>query len=314
MSTNPTHAHEPASDVRAAPKLKRIPNPAVPVPPIAWPTLGLFVAALGLWGAGTALYVADVWPWPLSTLVNTIATFMLFTVVHDASHRSVSTSNAVNVWLGRVAALFVAPTSGFSTFRFIHMQHHRFTNDAARDPDHYTNPHGAPHWQLPLRWLTIDLWYGRFYLRRLKSRPRREKVELAITYAVVVGILATAIATGYGFEALVLWLVPHRLEIGVLGWSFDYLPHSHLTPTALEDNFRATRNRVGAERLLTPLLLYQNYHLVHHLHPIIPFYRYISVWRRREEEYLAHQPALSDWRGRELTVEEYRRIRELAHH
>ena len=59
-------------------------------------------------------------------------------------------------------------------------------------------------------------------------------------------------------------------------------------------------------------MLYQNYHLVHHLHPLIPFYRYLAVWRRNEETYLEGEPALATPRGRELTVAEYRRIRELA--
>ena len=30
------------------------------------------------------------------------------------------------------------------------------------------------------------------------------------------------------------------------------------------------------EWLLTPLMLSQNYHLVHHLHPSVPFYRYVA--------------------------------------
>jgi ring-1,2-phenylacetyl-CoA epoxidase subunit PaaE len=72
-------------------------------------------------------------------------------------------------------------------------------------------------------------------------------------------------------------------------------------------------NRIGFERLLTPLALYQNYHLVHHLHPAVPFYRYIAVWRRNEERYLERNPALSTVRGRPLTASEYRRLRELEH-
>lgn len=52
--------------------------------------------------------------------------------------------------------------------------------------------------------------------------------------------------------------------------------------------------------------------LRHHLHPLIPFYRYLVVWRRNEEQYLSGDPALSTIRGRELTVDEYRRIRELS--
>ena len=47
---------------------------------------------------------------------------------------------------------------------------------------------------------------------------------------------------------------------------------------------------------------------------MVPFYRYIKVWRRNEDEYLEHDPALSDVRGRPLTVDEYRRLRELQEH
>jgi ring-1,2-phenylacetyl-CoA epoxidase subunit PaaE len=108
--------------------------------------------------------------------------------------------------------------------------------------------------------------------------------------------------------------VPQRLAVLLLGWSFDYLPHHGLHLTHRQDPFKATRNRVGLERLLSPVMLYQNYHLVHHLHPVIPFYRYIAVWRKQEDEYLEHEPALTDVRGRPLTADEYRRIRELAHH
>jgi fatty acid desaturase len=106
---------------------------------------------------------------------------------------------------------------------------------------------------------------------------------------------------------------PLHLDRLGLGWAFDYLPHCHLRPEAEASRFRATRNRIGFEWAVTPLTLYQNYHLVHHLHPRVPFYRYIAVWRRREREYLERQPALSTVRGRPLTPDEYRRLRGLQH-
>ena len=76
----------------------------------------------------------------------------------------------------------------------------------------------------------------------------------------------------------------------------------------------AALNRIGSEPWLSPLLLYQNYHLVHHLHPVVPFYRYIRVWRRNEEAYLDGGPALTTVRGRPITVEEYRALRRLREH
>lgn len=290
-------------------QIRTIPDPAEGVPRVAWPTVLLFAGGAATWLGSTALAVTGTWPWPLSTALSTIASFVLFTVAHEASHATISTSAALNTWLGRLATPMFAPFAGYRTWRFIHMQHHRFTNHAdGSDPDHYT--HRGARWTRLARWLTIDLYYLVFYLPKLRRRPRGEQLELALTLAVVGGACAALVATGHLLWVLVLYLLPCRLAVGLLGWAFDYLPHNGLGHL---DRYRATRNRIGLERLLTPLLLYQNYHLVHHLHPIIPFYRYIAVWRRNEDAYLAHDPALSTVGGRTLTVAEYRALRALQH-
>jgi ring-1,2-phenylacetyl-CoA epoxidase subunit PaaE len=291
----------------------RIPDPEEPVPRLSVPGVALFLAGVGLWSGSSALALTHQWPLYVSVPFNAVASYMLFTISHDASHHSLSSMEAANVWIGRVAGLFFAPHAGFRTWRFIHMQHHRFTNhDDGRDPDHYTNR--GPRWQKPLRWVTIDLYYMVFYLPKLRTRPRRERVELAATWLLVGGFSVAAIITGYALELFVLYYLPIRLAIVWLGFAFDYLPHNGLHHRPTEDRFKTTRNRIGLERLVSPLLLYQNYHLVHHLHPIVPFHKYIAVWRRNEEDYLAGEPALSDLRGRPITVEEYRRLRELANH
>ncbi len=283
------------------------------MPTVPWPTVGLFAAGLSIFAGSSTLAVTGVLPWPVSTLFNAIASFMLFTVSHEASHHSASSSDALNTWMGRIATPMFASHASFSAWRFVHMQHHRFTNESdGRDPDHYTNR--GPKWLAPLRWITVDLWYIVFYAPKLRSRPRAEKVELAITLAVVIGGSAALIATGNAFWLLVLYFLPVRIAILALGWAFDYLPHHGLHETADENRFGTTRNRIGAERVLSPLMLYQNYHLVHHLHPVIPFYRYVAVWRRGEESYLANDPPLSTVNGRPLTTDEYRRLRALADH
>jgi fatty acid desaturase len=293
--------------------MTRIPDPAEPVPSLAIPTFLLLLAGIGLWVGSSALYLADVLPWWAAVPLNAIASYLLFTVSHDAAHHSVSSNGALNKWIGRLATPFFAPQAGFQTWRFIHMQHHRFTNhDDGSDPDAYTMR--GPAWQRPFRWATVDVYYMVFYLPKLASRPRAEKVELVSQWAIVGAIAIAAAATGHIVDFLVLLVLPCRVAIVYLAWAFDYLPHHglHLKPT--EDKLKATRNRVGSERLLSPVLLYQNYHLVHHLHPLVPFYRYIAVWRRNEESYLDGDPALSTVRGRPLTAEEYRRLRALAEH
>jgi fatty acid desaturase len=289
----------------------RIPRPEEPVPALSLPGAAVFAAGLALYAASTALALSGAWPWVASVLPSAVASYLLFTVAHDASHHSLSSHEGVNVWLGRIATFLFAPQAGFRTWRYIHMQHHRFTNhDDGRDPDQYT--HRGPRWQYPLRWLTIDLYYMVWYLPEIRNRPRAERLELLASWLLFGAIATAAVATGHAFDLVVLFLLPMRVSVAWLGFAFDYLPHNglHLTPS--EDRFKTTRNRIGLERLLSPLLLYQNYHLVHHLHPTIPFHRYIAVWRRNERDYLDGDPALSDVRGRAITADEYRRLRELA--
>ena len=290
----------------------RIPDPHEPVPRLSVPAFALFLGALALWAGSSALALNHVWPLLVSVPFNMVATYLLFTVMHDASHNSVSSIPAVNLWIGRIAAMFFSSLAGFRTFRFIHMQHHRFTNDDRRDPDDYASR--GPRWQRLLRWMTIDLYYMVFYVPKLSGRPRGERVELAVVWMVVIALITTTALTGHLLELVVLLFLPARLATLWLGFAFDYLPHNGLSLTAGEDRFKATRNRIGLERLLTPLLLYQNYHLVHHLHPVVPFHRYIAVWLRNEDRYLAHEPALSTVRGRPITTDEYRRMRALAQH
>ncbi len=291
----------------------RIPNPEEPVPRLSIAAFALFIVALAVWAGSSALALSSSWPWLLTILVNAVATYLLFTVMHDASHNSLSSVPAVNLWIGRVAAMFFSSLASFRTFRFIHMQHHRFTNDDQRDPDDYASR--GPRWQRPMRWMTIDLHYMVFYIPKLSSRPRTERGELAFVWVLVIAMAVAAALTGHLLQLVLVLFIPARLATLWLGFAFDYLPHNGLNLTASEDRFKATRNRVGLERLLSPLLLYQNYHLVHHLHPVVPFHRYLAVWLRNEDEYLSHDPALSTLRGRAITTEEYRRMREIiAHH
>ena len=74
----------------------------------------------------------------------------------------------------------------------------------------------------------------------------------------------------------------------------DFLPHFPHETLAKDDRYQSTSNRVGMEWLLTPLFVYQNYHLVHHLYPTVPFYRTIKVWNAQKTFHEAQNPATVD--------------------
>jgi beta-carotene hydroxylase len=238
-------------------------------PRVAWPTVALLAVAFALWLAGIAL-VDQIW-W-LGTVLATLGAYIAFTPMHEAAHRSLAARwRWVNGLAGRLATI---PLFGpFLAVRYVHLEHHKHTNDPVADPDHWSGR--GPSWLLPLRWLTQDVHYYVVYLRR--GRPWHERIEVVGTLGAFIAIAIALTAAGHGRIVLLGWLVPARLAIGVLAFAFDYLPHRPHTVTAKQDRFAATSMFEG--RLAYIASLGQSMHRVHHLYPGVPFYRYGDVFR-----------------------------------
>ena len=294
---------------RPPPGRHALPDPGETVPKLSWPIVGIFTAALALFAASSWAAVGHHGPRALTIALNAVAIFVMFTVLHDASHYSISSKRWVNGVFGRAAMLFVSPLIAFPAWGFIHIEHHRHTNDDERDPDHFAS-HG-PWWQLPVRFAAMDAPYLGFYARNLNRRARAEVAETGALMAISIAVVATTLITGSFWLLLVIYLIPERIALIVLAWWFDWLPHHGLEDTQSENRYRATRNRVGLEWLFTPLMLSQNYHLVHHLHPSVPFYRYLKTWRRNEDAYLERDAAIATAFGKSLDPEEFREWKQL---
>ncbi|HWU31863.1 MAG TPA: fatty acid desaturase, partial [Marmoricola sp.] len=306
------------TDMREAPARQELrqavaglPDPGERVPTVAWPTVALYLGTLAMFVVEMLGFFAWDWSRWATVPMGAAVTFLMFSVLHETTHHATSTNTRFNNALGHLSVPLVVLWATYPLVKFIHIEHHRNTNEPKSiDPDAWCEE--GPAWLLPLRLATIDLWYVIFYLRRLKDRPRREVATTFSVFSVVMVAFAAIIASGYGMTLLWAFLIPNRIGILILAWWFDYLPHHGLTKTQREDKYQATRIRVGGEAVLTPLFVYQNYHLVHHLHPSIPFYRYVRAWRRNEQAYLDRNAAISTWFGRSLTPSEYRTWRRLT--
>lgn len=70
---------------------------------------------------------------------------------------------------------------------------------------------------------------------------------------------------------------------------FDYLPHHDHDATPAQSRYETTsmlHTYASFEVLFTVVMQYQNYHIIHHLYPQIPFYRYADKWREHKERLL----------------------------
>lgn len=261
-------------------------------PTVAWPTVALLLSAYAIFGFSTFAYIEGALTMLWAILLNSIAFYLAFTVAHEASHSAVSANQRLNDWAGRAGIALLEPGPFFVVFRFIHMQHHKFTNDHEKDPDAFCGR--GPGWLLPIRWLTLDFIYFKNYLSRdnFRKRPRREQREFILSLLFAATVIAAVTLLGWLKLYLLLFFLPTRLAKLFIVFVFDFLPHHPHEVSAKEDRYRCTSNRVGMEWLLTPALLSQNYHLVHHLYPTVPFYRYLKIWNARKTYHASKNPAI----------------------
>jgi fatty acid desaturase len=287
MSSNASAKNPVCVPAAKKAELYRLTNPPV----IAWPTLALMLFVVGGVIGTDAAALQGALPLWGAMLLNVVFMYPVFHVAHDAMHRSASSKLQLNDWIGRLALFVVVPYVSLSTFRYSHMIHHRFTN-GPEDPDHYV--HG-PWWNIALGWLTFDVSYVVYNLRSGDPRgikPLKDTIPQALLTLALLGGLA---ASGYGYQALMLWFIPSRIVTALIAFVFLWLPHldgdengqlAHITTAqSTADNLTAgTTVRIGHERLLDPLMQWHNYHLIHHLWPSTPSYNHRAVWRLMEPE------------------------------
>jgi len=256
-------------------------------PPRAWfgpprtgslrnPTVWLFAASTALVSTGTAGYLSGFLPPWTTVLVNALGLYLGFTVLHDGVHGVVHPNPRIGNSLARVWGFLLTFT--FPFFRSLHLEHHRFANDPARDPDMVTAQLPAPTIPIVGGFFVFASYHAHYFRRRL-WRSRAELAEVVACDLFYLGVLAAAFAGGWTLGLLILWIGPLTLTILFLVVTFDYLPHR---PHDSLDPLFSSRAYGGA--VLTAVLCGQNHHLIHHLWPRIPWFRYHRAFRQVQAE------------------------------
>jgi len=225
------------------------------------PNTLMFMASAGLITLSTTGYFLWGWAGWFVFLMNVLSLHLSGTVIHDASHNSAHRNRTVNALLGHGSALILG--FSFPVFTRVHLQHHAHVNDPENDPDHFVST-GGPLWLIAARFFYHEVY---FFKRRLWRNWELLEWFLG-RFAVVLLVL---MAWQFDFMGYIFnyWFSP-ALVVGIaLGLFFDYLPHR---PFQERDRWKNARVYPGA--VLNVLIMGQNYHLVHHLWPSVPWYKY----------------------------------------
>jgi beta-carotene hydroxylase len=203
------------------------------------------------------------WDWPhwLCFSINTLALHCSGTVIHDACHQSAHRNRIINAMLGHVSALILA--FAFPVFTRVHLQHHGNVNHPQDDPDHYVSTGG------PLSLIAVRFLYHEVFFFQRKLWRKYELLEWFISRLTVISIVYISVEYNFLGYILNFWFIPAFLVGIALGLFFDYLPHRPFV-----ERSRWKNARVYPGKVLNILILGQNYHLIHHLWPSIPWYNY----------------------------------------
>jgi len=104
---------------------------------------------------------------------------------------------------------------------------------------------------------------------------------------------AALFLSGFGMELLLIGFIPVLLGSFLLGMVFDWIPHH---PTRQQGRYQNTR--VYLFPGLKFLTCGQNYHLIHHLYPRVPWYNYQRVFEQLEPELRSRNAPIEQlWTG-----------------
>lgn len=261
----------------------------------------LAVTGYGVWLAGGTWWLAP------AMVVHGIVIAFLFCAHHEFIHRTVFRARRLNDWAAAATGFVILYEPYY--FRRFHYDHHRYTQDPARDPELLAPPpasRGAYLWRasgLPFWRRQVQNSLAHAFLGRADHpfvRPRDVPTIVAEARWMWAGYVLVA-AASVGFEswlAVQYWIAPI-----VLGHPFLrlYLMAEHAGLPFTEDMLANTRTML-TNPVVRRLAWNMPYHVEHHVFPAVPCYALPAVHaiiRDRlqvvEPGYIATHAGL--WRG-----------------
>ncbi|GGA17524.1 fatty acid desaturase [Neptunicoccus cionae] len=215
--------------------------------------------------------------WWALLLPQGILIAFLFTLQHEATHKTPFRNEQLNEWVGWACGLLIFQP--FLWFRYFHLMHHRYTNDPENDPELAGLPKPG-NWPAFLWHLsTIGYWGAKASLfwtlcfrnfdspylpQRAHPRIRKEARGLLAIYAV-----ALAFTLFVHSVLFWVWILPLIFGFPVLRL---YLLAEHGRCPTVADMFINTRTTY-TNRLVRMLAWNMPYHVEHHTFPQVPFHQ-----------------------------------------
>ena len=236
-----------------------------------WLMIAWGLGNLALWLALWPLTIAGALPLWAGLLIATVCVTASYLPSHDAQHDIIVPRTSPWHWLNESFGHIVIFPLGipFRTARATHLQHHRHTNDPARDPDYPVHAHSA----VAAIWMSLKnrqprgagaKRYGEILMALGTPAAQTALVDAVVMTFVDLCLLCTLAWSGFAIEAALLWWLPRHIARTYINFYLSWAPHYPGTQTGRYRETRAFRSfwgNIGSSGM--------QYHIVHHLYPNI---------------------------------------------
>jgi len=259
---------------------------------VEWPTLGLLILCYAVWAVGTTW--AASWFLPLGMVLVTLAAVLHSSLSHEVLHGHPFRHRAVNEALVFPALTLCIP---FQRFRDTHLAHHTdaILTDPYDDPESNYLDQGVWNRMSPLAQAALNL--NNRLIGRLLIGPLIGQVAFMTTDWRAIRAGDRTVLAGWLWHipalALVIWWMVALGQMPL--WALVLSSYAALSilkiRTFLEHqaHLRARGRTVIIEDRgpLAFLFLNNNLHVVHHMHPKLPWYRLPALYFANRARYLA---------------------------
>lgn len=234
----------------------------------------IHVCLLGATGSG--VYFATGWLLPLAMILHGIVLAALFAPFHEGVHYTPFKSRRLNevvAWISGVAIIWNS-----TWYRCSHAHHHRYCQDAARDPEllvakpttrlgYLVRISAIPFYRaliLTMMRIALGRFAGTYVAESAQRRVRRSVLAQFGVYGLAI---VASIATGWP-AILIYWFIPLFLgQPFVRGMLFA----EHTGCDFSSNNYENTRTTL-ASWPVNLLMWNMPYHALHHSNPGLPFH------------------------------------------
>lgn len=256
-----------------------------------WQTLGLIFACYGVWAMATTWLAS--FSLPLAVLVVALALVLHSSLQHEVIHGHPLANRILSIAMVFPALGFAIP---YLRFRDMHLAHHMdsILTDPYDDPE--SNYLDNATWKALPSWTQALLRLNNTLAGRMLIGPLVSQLTFMAQDWVAVKSGNRRVMLGWVLHVpacmMVVWWLATTGQMP--WWAYALGAYAALSilkiRTFLEHRaYEKARGRtvvVEDTGLLALLFLNNNYHVVHHMHPKVPWYKLRELYRKNRKRYL----------------------------